>query len=344
MSVAVRPRPLEFGDFFDELFRLYRRNFRLLAGVALLAELPFVAFSILIAAPMASLTASSAGQVSTDRMMATLSNPALLVGGGIVILVTIAATPFLYGGVLQAAVDVAQGFNPTYGSVFRQIAGRYFVIWGWLLLVGISIGAIFMTCIGIPAAIWLGVVWSLSGPVLFIEKTGPVAALSRSWSLIRGAWWRTFGLLAVALVMVSVIGYAISIAGALAGLVIPDAAVRLLVEQSISAILSCLTNPVIPIFLALLYMDRRVRAEGLELDVMARAASAAAAPQPGQYPAPIPPPPARSIPPPPPGGYPPPPPGGYPPPPPPGSYPSPPPSPSSYSPPGAPAPGSDKPN
>lgn len=300
MAVAVRARPLEFGDFFDELFRLYRRNFFLLAGVALLSELPTVAFGILLAAPMATLTASSSGRVSTDRMVAMFTNPVLLVAGGVLILVAIAATPFLYGGSLQAAVDVAQGFNPTYGSVFRQIARRYWVIWGWLLLVGISVGAIFMTCLGIPFAIWLGVAWSLSGPVLFVEKTGPVAALGRSWNLIRGAWWRTFGLLAVASVLVVVLNYAITAAGALIALPIPDPLARLIVQQAVGPILSGLTNPVIPIFLALLYMDRRVRAEGLELDMMARAASAAAAPAPGIYPPPPPPPPGSYPPPPPP--------------------------------------------
>jgi len=54
--------------------------------------------------------------------------------------------------------------------------------------------------------IFLMVVLSLSIPVLFFEQKGIFEAIGRSFKLIRGKWWSTFGLLFVA----SILMYAVS--------------------------------------------------------------------------------------------------------------------------------------
>lgn len=54
--------------------------------------------------------------------------------------------------------------------------------------------------------IYLAVVFSLSLPILFFERGGIFEAIGRSFKLIRGKWWSTFGLLIVA----SVLMYAVS--------------------------------------------------------------------------------------------------------------------------------------
>jgi hypothetical protein len=55
----------------------------------------------------------------------------------------------------------------------------------------------------IPAAIYVGVSWSLSTCALLFEDVGPIAALRRSWALVHGSWWRVFGVLAVGVLLVS---------------------------------------------------------------------------------------------------------------------------------------------
>ena len=53
--------------------------------------------------------------------------------------------------------------------------------------------------------IWLAVAWSVSYPALLSEGIGPVAALGRSFRLVRGRWWPTFGALLVMYLIVLVI-------------------------------------------------------------------------------------------------------------------------------------------
>jgi hypothetical protein len=333
-AAAVRPRPLDLGELFDELFRVYRSHFVLLAGVSLLVEVPGIVWSVMFGARFVGL-ANVTQPLTPQQAQSMFGDPAFI--GGILVLavVSLVLAPFFYGSVLQAAADAVQGRNPSYGSVLASVAGRYFPIWGWILTYGVVLTLIAITCVGIPVAIWLSVAWSLSAPVLFIERQGPLQAISRSWQLIRNAWWRTFGVLLLALLLATIIGGALGLVAQIAGFAVPGPRERLVVTTVVASILRCLVNPIVPIFLMLLYIDRRVRAEALELDVMARAASqsgpgyggqpATWQQQPGAYPPPgtySPPPPANyPQPPPPPGNYPPP--GTYSPPPP-GNSPPPP--------------------
>src|SRR5690606_37428379 len=45
-------------------------------------------------------------------------------------------------------------------------------------------------------------------PVIFIEGKSGFAAYGRSWKLVKGKWWSTFGLLVVMSIIVSIIGVA----------------------------------------------------------------------------------------------------------------------------------------
>jgi hypothetical protein len=53
--------------------------------------------------------------------------------------------------------------------------------------------------LGIPAfvvvAAYLYTAFALAPPAIVLERQGVVASLRRSRSLVRGAWWRTFGIL-----------------------------------------------------------------------------------------------------------------------------------------------------
>jgi len=77
-----------------------------------------------------------------------------------------------------------------------------------LLVLGImaTIIIIFGMFAFVIPGIYLAVVFSLSLPILFFERGGIFEAIGRSFKLIRGKWWSTFGLLIVA----SVLMYAVS--------------------------------------------------------------------------------------------------------------------------------------
>ncbi|WP_405680084.1 hypothetical protein OG859_28380 [Streptomyces sp. NBC_00048] len=94
-----------------------------------------------------------------------------------------------------------------------------------------------------PVALWLGVLFALAPTAAGYERLGPVAALRRSARLVRGAWWRTFGVTVPAGALALGAAFAVPLRfGALGALLAP--ALLLAFPQPASG---------------LLYMDRLLR-------------------------------------------------------------------------------------
>jgi hypothetical protein len=87
-----------------------------------------------------------------------------------------------------------------FGMLFAGIAALGGAGWA-VLLVFLLYGAF----------IWIGVGLALYFPVLWLEDIGPTAALTRSFYLIRGKWWSTFGLGFVMVLIQSTISYVFAI-------------------------------------------------------------------------------------------------------------------------------------
>ncbi|MFI1220566.1 MULTISPECIES: hypothetical protein [unclassified Streptomyces] len=153
----------------------------------------------------------------------------------------------------------------------------------------IAIGLIGALVIG-PFAVWLWVRFSLAPTVVVFENQRPVAALRRSAQLVRGTWWRVFGIGLLAYVLASTMGFMIQMpfqmAGALPGVFDPadmDAdpsdgmiiavigSVMLLsfLSQMISQLITAIFPPLV---VGLLYVDLRMRTENLG-PVLAEAAA-----------------------------------------------------------------------
>lgn len=120
----------------------------------------------------------------------------------------------------------------------------------------------------VAVAILLAIRLSLGIVVVTLEEGGPLRALVRSWYLTAGAAWRTLGVLFLMTLIVAVIGGLLS---EILGLAIADllfgAATRssMIVRAIISALLSVVFAPLVPIALTVLYFDQRVRREAFDL-------------------------------------------------------------------------------
>ncbi|MGY3682370.1 hypothetical protein ACVWXU_005993 [Streptomyces sp. TE33382] len=118
-----------------------------------------------------------------------------------------------------------------------------------------------------------------------LERQSIPTALRRSAKLVRGAWWRTFGILALTYLIVLMLALVISIpfgvvalsadGNGLDELLNADSAgfgwPFLIVTGIGEVIVSTLTYPFTAGVMALLYVDQRIRREALDLD-LARAA------------------------------------------------------------------------
>ena len=62
------------------------------------------------------------------------------------------------------------------------------------ILIGLVIGGLCLTIIGIPFAVYLGVKWCFALPYIIIKGTGITEALSKSSALVKDNWWRVLGI------------------------------------------------------------------------------------------------------------------------------------------------------
>ncbi|WP_175407262.1 hypothetical protein [Streptomyces sp. TRM64462] len=156
------------------------------------------------------------------------------------------------------------------------------------LLIGSTAGGVLAFLGGLAAAIvavWLIVRFSLAYSALMLERQGVMASLRRSARLVRGAWWRIFGILLltalltllIALVVgvpFTLIAYAVDgegMEGVFSGQT-PEFGWPFLIISGIgSVIASAIMYPISAGVAVLLYVDQRIRREALDLE-LARAA------------------------------------------------------------------------
>jgi hypothetical protein len=155
----------------------------------------------------------------------------------------------------------------------------------WLLAVAGAVPGVVLLALGllsvaaVPVTVFLGVRLALAAPAVMLESDGgrpigPVRAVSRSWALVRGGWWRTFGIVVLGGVIAGALNAVLSwplqaVAGALPmqlGVALLLGLVGVVLGQAVSL-------PVSGLVLALVYVDRRIRTEALDV-ALARAAGA----------------------------------------------------------------------
>jgi hypothetical protein len=174
--------------------------------------------------------------------------------------------------------------------------GPFLVAVGLALAIGAASGdsevgggfAVILTLAAIPIAIWLYIRYALAGPSLMLESrsvrgrsprpVGVIGALRRSAELVRRSWWRVFWILLLVLLIAVLIGQVIGVPFAWVPFLAvgddpSDAAVfGTLVLSALGGIVaSTFTAPFTAAATALLYVDRRIRREGLDIE-LARAA------------------------------------------------------------------------
>ena len=273
---------MPLGELLDETFKLYRAHFTVIAGASLIVILPGLLLTLISgsyrANPFTTIqqviqNASNPEQLQViqNRNAQFTSSPLFLLSIPIGILLF----PFTQGVIFRAATSMAAGNLETLGSVLRGTVRRYFAIWGVIILTGLVAPSVLVI-----VGIWVLIRWTVALPAMFAEDIGPVRALGRSWNLTRGNWWRTFGLWLVVYILVVILQYAmLALFGGIAAL-IPGLGddLRAALVSTVTSIVSALVGAVSPIVFTMLYLDLRVRKEGLDLDQLARQALPGTAP------------------------------------------------------------------
>jgi hypothetical protein len=284
---------MPLSELLDELFRLYRRHFSLIVGVALLVALPGLVFQLvtgsyrLTSASYANLFTTTGGTQPTfnSQQFSNLAGTYTLAG-----LAALVLSPITVGAVTRAVTDVALGRAANIGSVLRETLAHYFPLLGliaiafglflvWFVVFGIGLVLLVLPGLAVLCGgIYFAVRWSLSVAAMMAEDIGPIKGMARSWNLVKGQWWRTFGIILIVLIMRIIIGIALGFMFGIVAGAVTSGDVRLGVVAVGAAVLGALITPIVTIALVLLYFDLRVRKEGLDLDQLAQQTTPGPAP------------------------------------------------------------------
>ena len=237
-------RPLGFGEILDGAFVLYRRNFAAFLAISALSLAPSVALQLALAA---------AGTPVGNLDLATLALSLLL---------------YLLGSaaLIRAAADAYRGRGVDVRVAFARARARY-----WTLLRAVAV-AWAMIAVGFLLLVVPGVVASVRffavEQAAVLEDTTPSEARSRSEFLSAGAGAQIFWMMLVLTVISTLPLTSQELLRTVAG---NDGIVsNPFLAGAISDALLILTLPLTSAAYTLLYFDRRVRAEALDVEVAMR--------------------------------------------------------------------------
>lgn len=147
---------------------------------------------------------------------------------------TLAWLPLLVFLLFFAATIVIGFVVGLIAAVAQQVA-----VLGWFALVA--------------AAIFFVVRWSLAIPVVMAEGRGATAALRRSAELIRGSWWRTFGVYVLVFLITLGVSWAIGAIFDRGGI---ESSSDLILAMLGGLVTSILVTPLYAAVLTFVYLDR----------------------------------------------------------------------------------------
>ena len=314
-------RPLGVGEILDGAISAIRARWRIMLGlsavVAVVTQLLTVPFTWLLLRDSAD-TAFSLDQPTSTGSTSTadLTFAASAVGAtGLQVVVTLVASLILTGILTVVVSREVLGQGITAGEAWAQARPRVPALLGVTVLVGLIVlglgvaalapglllalaGApvavvVLAFVLGVPAfvgaAVYLYVAFALAPPAIVLERSAVVPSLRRSRALVRGAWWRTFGILVLVNVIAQVISnilnvpfvaltFLVAYLGGDGDTLNVYALLPLLVTALGTIVASAITWPFTAVSTALIYVDRRMRREALDLE-LARAAGVTPASQ-----------------------------------------------------------------
>jgi hypothetical protein len=303
--VAAKPgivplRPLTLGEIFDGAFGAIRHNPRVMLGMSTLVVVAATVVGALLGFAFSGYVADLFFALPEESGLGGMENEfAMLysstIGTG---LTTSLATPIVSGLLTVSIGQSVIGRKATIAEVWAQVGRRAWFLIGFSLLLGLTwvvaltlivlivvagfavttgLGVVLLL-LAIPGAlalaVWVGTRTGLVPPALALEGQGFWSTVRRSWLLTRGSFWRLFGIYLLAYVAMYVVVQIIATPFSFASTFLL-AAGQSFVANALLALGIAVSTVVMTLFLgsvvALLYIDVRMRREGLDVELTAAA-------------------------------------------------------------------------
>ena len=305
-------RPLSLSDIFNGAVAYIRANPKATLGLTTIVVVAAQLLGLILSVgPLAvsgelapALTGEAGDELSTGILIGT--SAASLAGAGATWLSSI-----LLSGMLTVVVGRAVfGASITVGEAWQRLRGRLWALIGFTVMwvtgatvfgavvVAIIIGIGFATnmatavVVGIPlgfgALAALTYVWmklTFTPSIIVLERVGIVEAINRSFKLVRGDFWRVFGIRLLGIIVAEVIAGAVAVPFSVGGQILLMSASSAMAALIALALLSIggaigqiIASPFSAGVVVLLYTDRRIRAEAFDLVLQTGAAFGPGAP------------------------------------------------------------------
>jgi hypothetical protein len=310
-------RPLGVGEILDGAFTAVRRSPMAILGLSAVIVTPGVIVTAIanyfLNRHIVAVPRPADGRYTTAEWHQLFRNyyEAVLPSLGISLIVSLVTQVILAGmltviigqGVLGRQVTIGEAWQLTKprlgaltGSLLLAFLVDFLLIWAAGIAVFAVLGAILVAAHVAPLGVLLIVVgsitstvfavlvyvrWVVATPGVMLEGLGPRASLGRSWRLTRRSWWRVFGILLLAELIVVVAALVLNVpfdvirelvgAGGTGGGIsafstFANGSVTGAFITAIGGIVAaCVTRPVLAGVVVLLYVDLRMRREGLDI-------------------------------------------------------------------------------
>ena len=260
-------RQMTLSEVLNGAFSICREHF---------GELVRIVAVVLVPAQLVTLVALLAAPDGTVDLLLGTSDPDDTIDGASVVAVLVSTTLSAFASLLATAaafrfvsdsyLGIETGWRESLSYALRRL---HSILW-ILLLAGLGIAAGFLLLI-LPG-FFIAVAWALAIPVLLSEDARGSKALGRSYRLVRGNWWKTFGTLILAGIIVGLVQSALS---AVVTLAVDDSDSKVLeavLATLLYLVLYLVSIPFTTTVLTLIYFDLRVRKDGVDIAMEAEGA------------------------------------------------------------------------
>lgn len=266
-------KPMNVSDILDGMFVIYKNHFSLflkIVAVYFVLQYTLDKISILILY----------NDVSANIGML----PIMLFGIFLLVI-------FAIGGLTYATAHVYLGRSITAGAALKRSMQRLLPLLGCSLLYSVVVFGLSVTIIGLPFGIYLGIRWGIyTLPLMFEDKTA-MGSLRRSSELVKGTWWRVFGIMLLLFIIcqmiqtivstsVSFIFFMITGFSDLQNVGVWESIQRIfaptplhigwflyLIQSFVSVGIASIAMPIACIGSTLLYFDLRIRKEAYDIEL-----------------------------------------------------------------------------
>ena len=299
-------RPLGLGEIYDGAFRAIRANPRVMFGFSAVVVTALVVLQTFVEwysfgwiGDWASTPVGAEADITAgDALGASVGYVVLFLASYVAsTILTGLLTVSVSRSVIGTVVGVGEAWQTVRPQLWRLLLLTLLVIVIVfaplvVLVVGVvalaaadAVGAsVALGLLGLVAyvcfAVWVMTRTTLAPAALVLERQKVVAGLKRGWALSRGSFWRIFGIVLLTNIIVGFVAGLVSFPASLVAMLVSPtdlfSPASLAIQGVATIIASVVTTPFYAAVVALLYIDLRIRREGLDV-TLHRAAEEAAA-------------------------------------------------------------------